>query len=91
MLNSYIRGGVTLTVNEPIGADNVTFTITRAAPLTDDEVRRINLELADYTAAHGAQLIQSPSTGEWEIRVDATVVATDNGNPTAPLQWTARR
>lgn len=91
MINTFHRGNVTLTVDDPIGADNVTFTITRTAELTDDDVRRVNVELADYPAAQGARLVQSRSSGEWEVRSGVTVLATGSASPTAQLQWTARR
>lgn len=88
MRSTYSRGNVSLSVDQPIGSDQVTFTITREAPLSDDEVRRVNAELCDYPAARGAQLIRSPQTGEWHIRAD-TVLAGDHGDPTAELRWEA--
>ena len=91
MINTYHRGNVALTVDEPIGAGQVTFTITRTAELTDDDVRRVNAELADYPAAQGARLVQSRSAGEWENRSGVTGLETGIALPTAPLQWTARR
>ncbi|MBU8839068.1 hypothetical protein [Mycolicibacterium goodii] len=88
MITTYSRGNVTLTVDTSIGADRVMFTISRAAALTDDEVRRVNAELADYSASHGAQLLPAPDHEGWEIRSD-TVLASDHGNETAELKWVA--
>jgi hypothetical protein len=88
VIDTYRRSNVTLTVDDHGGAGQVTFTITRTAPLTDDEVRNVNAELADYNASHGAQLVQSPDTGEWEVRT-GTVLASDHGDSGAVLQWVA--
>lgn len=89
MIDTYSRGNVTLTVEEVAGAEKVMFAIIRAAPLTDTEVRHLNSELADYPAAHGAQLVNLPGTDEWAVRAD-TVLVSDHGNPTAELRWAAR-
>lgn len=89
MISTYSRGNVTLTVEQTPGAGETTFTIVRAAALTDGDVRRVNAELADYPAARGAQLVQLPGTDEWVVRAGA-VVASDQGDPTAKLRWVAR-
>ncbi|MFV8227333.1 hypothetical protein [Mycolicibacterium fortuitum] len=86
MISTYSRGNVTLTVEQTPGEGEVTFTIVRTAALTDDDVRRINAELADYPAARGAQLMQLPHTDEWVVGAGA-IVATDQGDPTAELRW----
>lgn len=86
MITTYSRGNVTLTIDQPHNASHVTFTLTRHAPLAADDIRRVNNELADHPAAHGAQLTQSPG-GTWEIRTPHTIFTTDQGNPTSPLQW----
>lgn len=88
MINTYSRGNVTLTVDDHCREGNVTFTISREAPLTDDDVRRVNMELSDYPAANGARLERSSTAGEWEVRAGAVTLAGDGGDPTADLQWT---
>ncbi|KXO91046.1 Uncharacterised protein (plasmid) [Tsukamurella tyrosinosolvens] len=91
MRTGYSRGNVTLTVEEFADSSTVTFTITRTAPLTDDEVRRVNAELADYPAAHGAQLERVlVDTDEWQVRSRGLAVALDHGDPLAELRWEAR-
>lgn len=89
MITTYSRGNVTLTIEQLPGVDELTFTIVREAPLTADEVRRVNSELADYSTARGAQLMQVPGTDEWVVRAGAVVVS-DKGDPTAELRWVAR-
>lgn len=86
MISTYRRGNVTLNVETHIGLDEVTFTILREAPLNEDDVRRLNRELADYPAARGAQLVHVLETGEWVVRTGTDVVS-DNGDPTAELRW----
>lgn len=86
--NTYSRGNATLTVDRPVGSDQVALTIRRAAPLTADEVRRVNRELTDLPGANGAQLVQVSETGEWEVRA-GSVLANGNGDPTADLRWVA--
>lgn len=86
MISTYSRGNVTLTAEQTPGEDEVTFTIVRTAALTDDDVLRVNAELADYPAARGAQLMQLPHTDEWVVRA-GTVVVSDQGDPTAELCW----
>lgn len=96
MISSYRRGNVTLNVETRTGLDEVTFTvlhevtftILREAPLNEDDVRRLNRELADHPAARGAQLVHLPETGVWVVRADTDLV-TDNGDPTAELRWVA--
>lgn len=88
MITTYRRGHLALHVEYRVGESPVTFTIVRTGPLTPDDVRRINAELHDYSAAHGAHLIQSAQTGHWEVRADTdTVLASDNGDATAALTW----
>lgn len=87
MINTYRRGNVTLTVESRIGLDEETFTILREAPLTEDDVRRVNGELVDYPAACGAQLVHVPETGEWVVRAAGIDVVSDNGDPIATLSW----
>lgn len=86
MISTYSRGNVTLTVERTSGVDEVTFTIVRTAALTDNDVLRVNAELADYSAARGARLMQLPRTDEWVVWAGA-IVATDQGDPTAELCW----
>ncbi len=88
MISTYSRGSVTLTVERGAGADLLAFTITRTAPLTADEVRRVNAELSDYSTADGAELVQSPATGAWEVRANGIALASDHGVYTSELQWT---
>lgn len=88
MISTYSRGSVTLTVERGAGADLLAFAITRTAPLTDDEVRRVNAELSDYATAQGAKLVQSPVTGEWEVRASGIALASDHGDYTSELRWT---
>ncbi|OKH72785.1 hypothetical protein EB73_08335 [Mycobacterium sp. SWH-M3] len=87
MISTYSRGNVTLTVEQNPGADEVRFAIVRAAALTDDDVRRVNAELADYPAARGAHLVRIAGTDECVVRAGAGVVATDHGDAAAELRW----
>lgn len=90
MRDTYSRGNVTLTVDRPAGSDTVTFTISRAAPLTTDEVRRVNAELADYPSARGAALAHHAAVGRWEVRGgEGAVLAHDGGDESVQLSWTA--
>lgn len=86
MIDTYQRGNVTLTAETRSGLGEVTFTISREAPLTDDDVRRLNREIADHPAARGAQLVHVPETGAWVVRAGADL-ASDHGDPTADLRW----
>lgn len=86
MISTYSRGNVTLTVEQTPGVDEVTFTIVRTSALTDDDVRRVNAELAGCAVARGAQLVQLPGMDEWVVRSGAVVVS-DHGDPTAELRW----
>ena len=93
MITTYNRGNVTLTVNQPAGTEQATFTIARTAPLTDDEMRRVNSELTSYSIAQGAQLVQDPDTGETLVirpghGADA-IVACDGGDTAYLLTWIA--
>lgn len=88
MISTYSRGSVTLTVKRDAGVDLLAFTIARTSPLTADEVRRVNAELSDYSTAHGAKLVQSPATGEWEVRANGVALASDHGDHTSELRWT---
>ncbi|KMV13632.1 hypothetical protein ACT17_34330 [Mycolicibacterium conceptionense] len=93
MITTYSRGNVTLTVDQPAGTDQATFAIARTEPLTDDETRRVNDELASHSAAQGAQLVQDPDTGETLVirpghGADA-IVARDEGDAGHLLTWTA--
>ena len=86
MITTYSRGNFTLKVETRIGLDEVTFTILRTAPLTDDDAWRLNREIADYPAARGAQLVHVRETGAWVVRAGEELVS-DNGDPTAELRW----
>ncbi|MDB2196299.1 hypothetical protein [Mycobacteroides abscessus] len=88
MLNTYSRGHVTLTIDEPANAEQVVFTITRTGELTDNEISRVNAELADHAASRGAQLLRS-QTRALEVRSEV-LLASDGGEWTSPLRWTAR-
>jgi len=83
MISTYIRGNVTLSV-EHIAGDRTAFAIKRTAPLTDDDIRRLNAELADCSSA---QLIRTRALGETVVRRADTVMARDNGAETADLCW----
>ncbi|MEN4397475.1 hypothetical protein [Mycolicibacterium conceptionense] len=87
MISTYNRGSVTLTVETASDRDEVAFTIVRRAPLTADDVRRLNSEIADYAAARGAQLLQQPVTGEWVVARAETVLVSDKGDSIADLRW----
>ncbi len=86
MITTYSRGNFTLKVQTRTGLHEVTFSIVRTAPLTDDDVLRLNREIADYPAAGGAQLVHVPETGAWVVRAGKDLVS-DNGDPTAELSW----
>lgn len=93
MITTYSRGNVTFTVDQPAGTDQATFTIARTAPLTGDEMRRVNNELTSYSVAQGAQLIQDPDSGESLVirrghGADA-IVARDGGDTDYLLTWIA--
>ncbi len=58
-ITTYSRGDFTLTADDHCGSGQLRLTVTRAAPFTDDGVRRLNNELADY----GAELIAGADAG----------------------------
>ncbi|BBY53989.1 hypothetical protein H7J07_05150 [Mycobacterium koreense] len=91
MIDSYSRGSVMLRVHRPTGSTEVKFTISRAEPLTADEVRRVNDELADYPSARGAHLARAAHEGRWEVRdASGVVLDHDGGDDTATLRWTGQ-
>lgn len=77
MITGYSRGGITLTADYHVGSSQVTLTVTRTVEFTDDGVRRLNIELADY----GAELIPNPDTsaGGWVLLAGGQVLAADSG------------
>ncbi|ORW08127.1 MULTISPECIES: hypothetical protein [Mycolicibacter] len=74
-ITTYSRGDFTLTADDHCGSDQVTLTVTRTAPFTDDGVRRLNNELADY----GAELIAGSVAGRYTLYVGSEALDYDPG------------